>query len=449
VLFVLAVASLTRFGYLYACTDGAHAPPSLEVQGAGPRFEPPASPDLPRPEPRLLRDDLVRSLSAEGAFRGLAPLSAAEEPTAQVAPGHYWLLAQYQMLGVEADAAVRWSHAGLGVLTALCLYFFTRRAFFNSLAALLAGLLAALHPFWIINAAELSDGAVVTFLFAAALALGTRGAQSGGALTSLLFGLCLAALALTRAALLPLAVVALLWFLYQCRGVRSGWFNAVLAFLGFANGLAPWAVRNYNQYQELVPVVNSAYLHLWIGNNPKADGGPMDEAALRATFAPERLEALLHEENQTRRYHSLGHDVLDEISRDPSAAAARRWSAGLKFLVGDEWFKAGRMSRTAAAGAASAPAWLADNVEALLQGFLLVLVLLALLGWRFSHAWKGQARLATLALVWTPLPYLLSHAEELSGPRLPWDACLICFAAYALACLSPLTARSGEGDEPA
>jgi hypothetical protein len=40
------------------------------------------------------------------------------------------------------------------------------------------------------------------------------------------------------------------------------------------------------------------------------------------------------------------------------------------------------------------------------------------------------------------LPYLLSHAESLAGPRLPLDGVLLCFAAYALACCVPRLVRN-------
>ena len=44
---------------------------------------------------------------------------------------------------------------------------------------------------------------------------------------------------------------------------------------------------------------------------------------------------------------------------------------------------------------------------------------------------------ASLAVFWIPLPYLLSHAELLSGPRLPLDGVLLCYSAFALLCLVP------------
>jgi 4-amino-4-deoxy-L-arabinose transferase-like glycosyltransferase len=427
---IVAVAALARFGYVALATDYGQAAAALEVQGTSP----PA--------------DLVANLREHDWFGSMAPLSDAAEATAHVAPGYAYALAQVHSFDWPADAVVRWAQAGLGVLTVVFLFFFVRRAFFNSIAALAAGLLAAVHPFWIINTAELSDGTLTTFLVAAALALGTRGTQAGDAFTSLLFGLSLGGLAMTRAALVPFTVVGLLWFLWQCRDLRQGWFHAILAFLGFANGLAPWAVRNYREFEEPVPVVDTAYLHLWIGNNPQATGGPMDEATLRESLAPGRLEYLLEEPNQAKRYAHLGYDALGEIAGNPGATAARRWGAAIRFVVGDHWLQSRRMSWDAAersaVNVAAAPDWLGVDVEAVLQGFLLVLAILGLLGWRFSFAWKRQVRLATLALVWIPLPYLLTHAEELSGPRLPWDACLIVFAAYGLAALAPGTGKSGE-----
>ena len=65
------------------------------------------------------------------------------------------------------------------------------------------------------------------------------------------------------------------------------------------------------------------------------------------------------------------------------------------------------------------------------------MLLLGLLGWRWTYGWRKQSRLAALALLWIPVPYLLSHAEFLSGPRLPLDGILLCYAAFVLVCLVP------------
>lgn len=446
-LLVVALAAGLRAGYLHVAADNGGGAPAIVVQGDGAPVHDPRE-DPGRQEPPVALQELVQHLTEQGGFAAQAPLTEQSEPTAHVAPGYPWLVAQFGRLDASPDRWVRWAQCVLGSLTAGCLYLFAHRAFGSMIVAFVAGLLAAVHPFWIINTAELNDGVVAAFLLAAALLLGTRGSQSGGAFTSLLFGLSLAGLAMVRAATLPFAMVALLWFLYQCKHIRYGWFNAILAVLGFANGLAPWAVRNWNVFEEPVPIVTSAYLHLWIGNNPNADGGPLDEAALRKSLPPERLHELLAETNQAKRYAGLGRDLLDEVRRDPAAAVTRRWQAGMKFLVGAEWFQTQRMSRNlhgqAAAETVEPPSWLTANVEAWLQGSLLALVLLGLLGWRWSHAWVSNARLATFAFLWLPLPVLLSHSEDLAGPRLPWDALLICFSAYALSCLAPSVAGNVE-----
>jgi hypothetical protein len=333
----------------------------------------------------------------------------------------------------------------LGSLTVLCYFCFARRAFQSLTVGFLAGLLAALHPFWIINTAELNDGVLATILLAASLAIGTRAGQSGGPFLSLLFGMVLAGLAMTRAALLPFAFIGLLWFLLSCRGLRAGWLCALLAVLGFGNGLAPWAVRNFRTFGEVVPVADSAMLHLWIGNNPQATGGPMEETALRASLAPKRLQTLLAEQNQAMRYTSLGQDVIRAVVDKPGESVTRRLWAGLKFVFGANWFTDKTLASATPDGlGAATPEWVADSAQGALAASLLVMIVLGLLGWRFSFGWRKEARLATLATLWVPLPYLLSHADYLSGPRLPLDGVFLCFAAFALCCGMPGIRRAPD-----
>ena len=440
---VLALAGGLRCWYVAVCADGGNEYPQLEVEGQTPRYFPTTAGVRAHRQPTEL-DELVHNLDEQRAFESVAPLADQEEPTAHVAPAYPWLVSLAARLDMPRDVAVRWAQAVLGTLTVLCYFCFARRAFQSLAVGFLTGMLCALHPFWIINTAELNDGGLATFLLGACLMLGTRASQSGGAFLSLLFGLTLAGLAMTRAALLPFALVALLWFLLSCRTLRTGWLCALLAVLGFGNGLAPWAVRNFREFGEVVPVVDSAMLHLWIGNNPQATGGPLDERSLRASLPPERLQALLAEPNQARRYASLGQDVIREVANDPGATISRRIWAGLMFVFGKSWFNDMRLSRTARASEAMLPPeWVSTGAEGALHASLLAMIVLGLLGWRFSFGWRKQARLATLAAVWIPLPYLLSHADYLSGPRLPLDGVWLCFAAVALACF-----MSGMRREP-
>jgi 4-amino-4-deoxy-L-arabinose transferase-like glycosyltransferase len=399
-LLVLAIAAGSRGWYLWTCADGGRDEGPLRVQDASPK----------------VRHALVRNLREGGSFSGTTPLSSADERTAHFAPGYPWLLSVAQQL-TEPDRAVRWAQAALGALTAALYYLFARRAFDSSAVAALAGLFCALHPFWVVGTAELEDGVLAAFLLGLAIWLGARAGQSGGPLTSLLYGLTLAGLALVRAALLPFGLVAVLWLLWRCRSLPRGWLYALLAFLGFANALVPWTVRNYQLTGTIVPVVDSAWWHLWVGNHANATGGPE------------------HENPAGLRRERLPQAVAEEVVRDPAATLNRRLGAGVSFVFGEEWLASRAVWQPGSTG--EMPSWLAGSYPAMLIGALLGMLLLAFVGWRGTYGWRYESMPAVLAVLWLPLPYLLSHAEKLSGPRLPLDGVLLCFAAFTLIALLP------------
>lgn len=431
VLLVVAAAGGARAWYLSACADGGQGPGPFAVQGSSP---------APGEETLLTR------LREENSFTGRAPLGTTEERTAHVAPGYPWLRAAVARVTTDEAWAWRWGQAALGALTAGLYVLFARQAFGHRLVALLAGLLCAFYPFWIVNVTEVGDGALTSFLLALALWLGARCGQAGGAFGSLLYGLSLAALALVRAALLPFAFVAELWYLARCRSLPRGWLYALLAFLGFANGLVPWVVRNFQATGDVVPIVDTLYLHLWMGNNPRATGSELTEADLLSALAEsrgeertalaERLAAL----PQTERYGHLAGDVVAEVSRSPEAVLRQRLFAGSAFLLSGKWSADRRPWQDT--GTTTAPPWLLDLMPALFYGALLLILVLGVVGWRGTHAWRERAMPSSLALVWVALPYLLTHAEMLHGPRLPLDGVLLTYAAFAVVSVLP---RVGQG----
>jgi 4-amino-4-deoxy-L-arabinose transferase-like glycosyltransferase len=424
---VLAIAGGARGWYLAACCHQASDDGPFQVQD----------------EWQSDRDTLVRNLKEGRGFVGRPPLGAAEEVTAHTSFVYPWLLS---LLDRPVDdlaltyQRMRWLQCGLGALTAGLYFLIARRAFRSRLVALLAGLFTALHPFWVANTAEITDGVLATFLLAFSLCLGVRGGQIGGALTSILYGLALAALALVRAALLPFALVAVIWYLWRCRWLARGWLYAVLAFLGFVNGLIPWALRNYQAFHETVPVVDSMYLHLWVGNNPRSTGGPESEDVMRQALALERGEEgaadQLRQMPTHERYRELGREVLEEVRNHPADTIQRRFRSALAFLLGERWLETGELYRVSPS-ADELPDWLARSAATLFSGSLLAMILLGLLGWRWSYGWRLEAMPTSLAPVWIFLPYLLAHAESLSGPRLPLDGVLLLYAALVLACPTP------------
>ncbi len=409
---VLAGSAGLRAGYLLVYADNGSAPGPVLVQ-APPR----ALRDLPagteilgKKDPTEL-DSLIAHLKESNAYSTRAPFSAGEEQTADYSPGYPWLVGLLARVVPEDSLVrmVRWIQVGLGALTAGLYFLFARRAFDSRVVALLTGAFTAIYPFWIINTADLNDGVLASFLLALAVYFGVRAVQDNGPFASLLYGLTLAGLALVRAATLPYAFVALGWFLFRSRTVARGWLCALLAFLGFVNGLAPWTVRNFQLYQEPVPVVDSTWLHLWIGNNEYATGGPEDEAMLESAPADD-LRGI---KNQARRYGRLGTPVLEEINRQPVKTLQRRIQAGLYFLWGERFFTEHQLAEPTTSGE-DISAW-----ELPLTASLLILFGLAFLGWRWTYGWRKECVPASLAVIWLPLPYILGHAGSEWSPAAP------------------------------
>jgi 4-amino-4-deoxy-L-arabinose transferase-like glycosyltransferase len=450
---VLAVAACTRFWYIAKFASHGQNDGPWHVQEASLHLAP-AENDKEKPQSE--QQALLQNLRESHWFGAKAPLANGEEKTADLAPGYIWSLYWLERLplgNASLPQRVRWVQCLLGVLTAGLYFLLALWMFDNRLAAILSGLFCALHPFWIVNACEIQDGVLATFLLAACLVLGTRANQAAGALSSLLFGLALAGLALVRAALLPFTVLALLGFLWRLRNISRGWLCALLAVLAFVNALAPWTFRNYKSFNTLVPVADSAWLHLWIGNNERSRGGPQSDEAIASTLAEERSQdpKLTADElaglPQTQRYDRLARDVLRQVRRDPAAALNHRLQAAVCFIFGEKWLDSGELWETNPSGADMASSW-QHMVAAAFYGSMALMISFGLLGWRWSYAWHRSSILAACAFMFVPFPYILSHAGLLSGPRLPLDGVLLCYSAFALTCFLPgMAPRQFAGPE--
>ncbi len=114
----------------------------------------------------------------------------------------------------------------------------------------------------------------------------------------------------------------------------------------------------------------------------------------------------------------------------------------MSFFLGAAWLKDRQVWQTTGTETRDLPSWLLDSYPVLFYGSLLGLLVAGLLGWRWTYGWRHQAMPSSLALIWIPLPYVLSHAEALPGPRLPLDGVLICYAAFVIACFLPATGRT-------
>jgi hypothetical protein len=73
----------------------------------------------------------------------------------------------------------------------------------------------------------------------------------------------------------------------------------------------------------------------------------------------------------------------------------RRITAGLTFFFGEEWFKTKKLWRDqtltppAEDERPGPPAWLMGSYPLLFTGSLLGMLLLGVIGWRWSHGWRA------------------------------------------------------------
>ncbi len=321
----------------------------------------------------------------------------------------------------------------LSTFSVLWLTLFVLWAFQRVGVALLAGVFAAVHPYWIVNAAEFADGPWAVFFLTLSLYLGTRTARVGGNVASFLLGISWGLLVLVRVETILFVMPAILWFVWRCRDVSGGWLCALLTLLGFGNAVLPWLVDSSNFLQTTPTAVTAAYRHLHTGNNYRADGGPWGRPSNifgsgYVIFGDDRVS-----ENRWPVGEELpsGPASLEFVRTNPSRALALRFTALRAFLLG--MYADAALIKSGQEENSYRPAlelWV--PIRALALGMLGLLLVAGFLGWRFSaHAPPGHG-LAILGLFLLPLPYVLSHAEYLVGPRLPWDAILIAFAAYGL-----------------
>jgi hypothetical protein len=235
--------------------------------------------------------------------------------------------------------------------------------------------------------------------------------------------------------------VTLLWFVARCRFVRRGWLCAMLATLGLLNALLPWTFRNYRLFGEVTPIVSSAPFHLWVGNNPQATGADLDESTILASLAEARgstkqdVEKNIGALPQKARYDQLVADVRADVERHPAETIRRRLLAGIYFWFGESWFKNPRCWEVESASSIEAPGYFVGNANAILNGVLLFMIIFGLVGWRWTSKESLQSMPTALALFWFPVPYIVGHASALVGPRLPLDGLILCYAAFAMACL--------------
>src|SRR5262249_13544815 len=138
-------------------------------------------------------------------------------------------------------------------------------------AAIIAGALTAIYPYYVVHDTALQETSMFTLLTAIAVLLLLRVRRSGSSVTAAWAGLTLGAAVLTRASLAPFALLVPLWLAVP--GVirpgpwRRGFWAAVICVGAVTLTLSPWLVRSYRLTGSPVLSTQIGYL-FWVGNNP-------------------------------------------------------------------------------------------------------------------------------------------------------------------------------------
>ncbi len=215
------------------------------------------------------------------------------------APGLPFFIAAVTACEPERTRAIKYGLAVCDALSALLLALIAARLWGSPLAGLIAGFLAALHPFFIASVTDIrSEPLFMLLLVAAMYFLRDKPAVAGVAL-----GLA----ALTRpTALLCIPLFALF--------LLPRWKQVLYVIAAAALTLAPWTARNAIRYHELIAVNDAGGFNLWRGTHPEM------LRIVRLDDAEERARAARAFETQTI-------PATERLVTQPTPAArSRAWA---------------------------------------------------------------------------------------------------------------------------
>lgn len=234
----------------------------------------------------LMRPDpfgMIDSREYDAAARHLLAGGGFSDGLGFVRPPLYplFLAASYLVDGV---AILQVAQVLLGAATAVLVAALARELARVDWAAVAAGLIAAVYPWFFQFVGGLASETLFTFLAVASFTLILRAARGSGLGLLLLAGALFGVAALARTNMLTLAPPVALWWWWRSRGlVRPAIFGA-----GIILALLPFSAYNLAAGNGLVVSSNGGGISFAIGNNPESAllyGGTLSDAEWREMSA--------------------------------------------------------------------------------------------------------------------------------------------------------------------
>jgi 4-amino-4-deoxy-L-arabinose transferase-like glycosyltransferase len=214
----------------------------------------------------------------------------------------------------------------VGAGTVLCAALLAQEMF-GMAAALIAAVLTAIYPYYVLHDTALQETSLFTFLTILALLLLVQGRQTGSWAKAMWAGLALGAMVLTRANLAPFAMVAPLWLALpeRCGTMRLRLIrNSLSCAAIMALTISPWLLRSYWLTGSASLTTQSGYF-LWLGNNPLTFGHYPSESIDKSE--EEAVKSLSTEEKAEIKGLGENEAIIDQWYRNKAIAymSERPW----------------------------------------------------------------------------------------------------------------------------
>jgi hypothetical protein len=245
----------------------------------------------------------------------------ADGPTSQQAPAYPVLVAgAYALGGVGTPRSLLILELGQallgGALVGFVVILAREVAPGRPRVAILAGLIAAVHPTLVYSATHVQVASLASLLLAACLAWGYRAGRTGSRLDAVVGGVFLGLLALSDP-ILALVGPGMAWAIASGQGLRRS--GRLIGLVGVSASLCvlPWVVRNARVHDEFVPIKSSFGYAFWQGNCALSEG---TDKVVRASVEKKlgRRSSSLRDLNATlwEARHEAGY--LDDIALTPA-----------------------------------------------------------------------------------------------------------------------------------
>lgn len=211
-------------------------------------------------------------------------------------PGQSFFLATiYTVFGYNPQIACIFQ-VFISSLTCIIIYYIGKTVI-NKKIGIIAGLIAALYPAFIIFSGSLHTETLFIFLLSLSILYLLKIHEQTSIKNLLIVGVSLGLATLIRPIIVGFIPFILLWMLLSSKERKKNLMRFMAIFVIMMVVVSPWTIRNYNVHHGFVLVSTNGGVNFWIGNNPDATG------------------RMLEKENQTMLW-TIWNMTNDEVERD-------------------------------------------------------------------------------------------------------------------------------------